>query len=130
MHIRQNLRKILICPGILLLFCSFVSAQTESTAHPFYPNWKLLQQHEKEQFLAGYLQAWLDARQTLEVVEQFVTDNPEQAVASLRKIKEIYDFSDVRPDTMARELDSYFARVENQKHPLSVAVTAARARLR
>ena len=123
-------KKHLLISYLLLILFHTPPLLAEDGPNPFYPNWKLLKQEEKTQFIAGYLRAWEDAQKTLSIVGEFVEENPDSAASSVKKIKRIYDFSSLKADTVVREVDAFYGDSDNQKEPLSRAVTAARARLR
>lgn len=115
---------------VVLLTACYALPTAHAEAAPFYPNWKLLKKEEKTQFIAGYLRAWEDAQRTLEVVEQYVSENPQSAHSSVKKIRKIYDFTTLRADTVVREVDAFYGEAKNHTQPLSIAVTAARSKLR
>lgn len=118
------------CLAIALLPLIFALPAAQAETVPFYPNWKLLKKEEKTQFIAGYLRAWEDAQRTLAVVEQYVSENPQSAQSSVKKIRKIYDFTTLRADTVVREVDAFYGESKNHTQPLSIAVTAARSKLR
>ena len=122
-------RPLLLIFTIICLIHAFgTSLSAEEPA--FYPNWKLLKQQEKTQFIAGYLQAWQDAHKIIGVLSDYVKENPDSANESLERIVKIYDFSTLRPDSIVREMDAYFSDSKNHKSSLAQAVTAARGHLR
>ena len=96
----------------------------------FLPVWQLLNREQKQQFLAGYLQGMKDAAKMTDVLGGFVKDNPASATESLQRLKGIYlNLSQVTPDSLASEIDIFFADPKNREAPLSRAVTGARNKL-
>jgi ABC-type cobalamin transport system ATPase subunit len=96
----------------------------------FLPVWQLLNREQKQQFLAGYLQAMKDASKMTDVLGTFVKDNPSSAGESLQRLKGIYlNLAQASPDFLTSEIDAFFADPKNKEAPLSRAVTAARNKL-
>lgn len=118
---------LLVCT---VLFVSNAITLQADTPAAFYPTWKLLKQEDKVQYLSGYMHAWQDAHLTLGIAADYVNQNPESAADSIRRLQRIYDFSSLRPDTLVREIDAYYADGKQQSSSLSQAITAARSRLR
>lgn len=107
-------------------------ALAESTGVPepsFSPTWKLLRNEAKQQFIAGYLFGWRDAKRVTEVAIEFVKENPTDAVSGLERVRELYDMKGLTAESMVRELDTFFAESEGKDATLSQAITAVRMRL-
>ena len=84
---------------------------------------------EKQHFIAGYLQGWLDAAKVTDIAIGFIKENPAKAIESLEGIKKVYDVSFVKPGNLVDEIDAYYAVSENKNATLSAAVTSAKASL-
>ena len=95
---------------------------------PFLPTWKLLNQEQKVQFVAGYLYGWTDARRVIDVALDYVRQNPKDAVSGLEKIRALYDMGGLKADTVAREIDSFYSDSQTKEASLSQAITAVRSR--
>ena len=99
------------------------SAQTNTS---FYPTWKLLKPSERKLFVSGYLHGWRDSRRVTEILKAHVEKNPDSAVASLEKIRELYSTADVPIEELVERLTVFYTDPENHDAPLSVAVSASR----
>lgn len=109
----------------LLLALSLVGdASADSSESPFLPTWKLLNNQEKRQFLAGYFYGWQDAHKVTDVAIDFIRDNPKTAVESLQRIQNLYDLSGLDPATATQDLDKFFSDPDHAKATLSGAITA------
>jgi len=115
------------CVGASPELCSAADGSAES---PFLPTWRLLNSEQKQQFIAGYLFGWNDAARITEIVAGFVKENPEQAQRGLEKLKNLYDLREMKPTSIAREVDLFYADPANGNAGLSLAVTFAKGRLR
>jgi hypothetical protein len=104
--------------------------ESPAADRPFLPTWKLLAPEEKRQFIAGYLYGLADAQKVMHIAQEFVRDNPKQALGSLESLASIYDMGGLSPDQIAKALDIYFNEADHSAASLSQAVTAAKARLR
>ncbi len=114
------------------LFGAAPAALTESTSAPepsFSPTWKLLRNDAKQQFIAGYLFGWRDAKRVTEVAIEYVRENPSEAVSGLERIRGLYNMEGITAESMVRELDTFFSESEGKDATLSQAITAARMRL-
>lgn len=95
----------------------------------FSPTWKLLRNEAKQQFVAGYLFGWRDAKRVTDIAIDFVKEQPTEAVRGLERIREIYDMEGLTAESLVRELDSFFGQAEGKDASFSQAITAVRARL-
>jgi hypothetical protein len=114
------------------LFGAAPAALTEGTSAPepsFSPTWKLLRNDAKQQFIAGYLFGWRDAKRVTEVAIEYVRENPSEAVSGLERIRGLYNMEGITAESMVRELDTFFSESEGKDATLSQAITAARMRL-
>jgi hypothetical protein len=112
------------CPG------SVAQAESKTAAEAsFLPTWKLLRNDSKQQFIAGYLFGWRDAKRVTDIAIDFVKENPSDTVSGLERIREIYDMEGLTAESVVRELDAFFADSEGKEATLSQAITAVRARL-
>ena len=107
---------VLICPTTVLLAESKMAPEAS-----FSPTWKLLRNDAKQQFVAGYLFGWRDAKR--------VTDIAIDYVKGLERIRGIYDMEGLTAESVVRELDTYFAQAEGKEATFSQAITAVRTRL-
>jgi hypothetical protein len=108
------------------------AALTEGSSAPepsFSPTWKLLRNDAKQQFIAGYLFGWRDAKRVTEVAIEYVRENPSEAVRGLERIRGLYNMEGITAESMVRELDTFFSESEGKDATLSQAITAARMRL-
>jgi hypothetical protein len=92
----------------------------------FLSSWKLMSAEEKQQFIAGYLFAWRDAQEVLEIARGFIGSDPSQATASIDSMLAIYNFSSVNPVLLAHEIENFYSTPENKSAPLSYAVTTVK----
>ncbi len=118
---------------ILFLFFVEVFAATcfaQDNQAAFYTTWKLLKAQEKQQFIAGYLQAFSDAKRITSIVRDYVKENPNKAQEGLIKIEALYDLSGLKADLLSQSIDTYYSLPENRNAPLSQAVSASGAALR
>lgn len=111
-----------------LLFAGTAIADT-AVEEPFQPTWRLLNYEEKQQFISGYLKGSDDASDVLDIAIGFIKDNPQEALPSLKKLRELYDLSEVKPDSLVRELETFFADSDNSRASLAKAIATARNRL-
>lgn len=95
----------------------------------FFPTWKLLSNQEKQHFVSGYVQGWMDAQKVTNIAIEFIKENPNKAVESLESIRKLYDVSLLKPEGLVREIDRFYSRGENKNASLSMAVTASKAAL-
>ena len=104
-------------------------ARTEDLSEPpFAPVWQLLNNEQKQQFIAGYLLGMKDAATMTGVLRDFVQSNPTSAQESLERLRGIYDdLSQGKPDTVSAAIDRFFKDPANKEAPLSRAITAARS---
>jgi hypothetical protein len=101
-----------------------------SEERPFLPTWKLLNQEQKQQFIAGYLFGWNDAAQITAIVAGFAKENPEQAQRGLEKLQSLYDVGNLKPGAIAREVDTFYSDPSNSSAGLSRAVSFAKGNLK
>jgi len=92
----------------------------------FYATWRLMNSTEKAQFSAGYLHGWKDAASVLDIAIEYVKENPKEALGSLEKLKKVYDMSNLKPDLAVKTLEAFYSDSDNQRAPLSKAMSAAR----
>ncbi|MCI5066179.1 hypothetical protein MRY87_10680 [bacterium] len=102
---------------------SLASAETNTS---FYPTWKLLKSNERKLFVSGYLQGWRDSKRVTEILKSHVKENPENAVASLEKVSQLYSTADIPIETLVERITAFYSDPENHGAPLSVAVSASR----
>jgi hypothetical protein len=115
--------------SLLLLFPPRTAPASERGTASFLPTWKLLDSHEKEQFIAGYLQGWKDAARVTDIAISYVKTNPEKAIDGLEGIRQLYDVRGVKPSDLAHQIDEFYADPENSDAALSRAITASKKRL-
>ncbi len=108
--------------GLLLTFTSSFAEESN-----FETTWKLLKPKEKQQFIAGYQAGWKDFDAVLEIVAQYVKDNPDQAVKSLEKLRKLYSLQGLRPDQLADGIDRFYSEGDNRDKGLAQALGAARS---
>ena len=94
----------------------------------FLPVWRHLSAHEKQQFAAGYLQALRDTASILSITREYVSSHPELALESIEKLERMCAVGSLRPATLAEEVDSFYAKAENQNAALSYVVSTARGK--
>ena len=99
---------------------------SQTASQSFMPIWKLLNQQEKQQFVAGYLQGWRDAALVTDVAIRYVGDNPGEAVAGLERIRSLYDSSTLKPALVAKHIDEFYQHPENHSAAFSAAISAAK----
>ncbi len=132
---RHHMNKLSL-PIVLCFIALFVSfAMAESTAddehavpQSFLPTWKLLNPQEKQLFISGYLHGWKDAARVTELVQQHVTEHPEQTLKSLRTIRSIYDLGGKNTRSLGplvKGIDEFYANPDNARAALSRAITAS-----
>ena len=95
----------------------------------FSPTWKLLRNDAKQQFVAGYLFGWRDAKRVTDIAIDYVKEKPTEAVKGLERIRGIYDMEGLTAESVVRELDTYFGQAEGKEATFSQAITAVRTRL-
>ena len=115
---------------VLALVACLLPLQAFGETNPFLPTWKLMTDEQKQHFISGYLHAWRDAADVTGIAIGYIKDNPKKAVNSLDTIRGLYDVTGLRPQTLAAELDEFFAEPENKDSSLSKAVTYAKNTLR
>ena len=106
----------------------FAESKVASEAS-FQPTWKLLRNEGKQQFIAGYLFAWRDAKRVTDVAIEYVQTNPSNAVSGLERIRGLYDMEGLTAESVVRELDTFFATSDGKDATLSQAIVAVRGRL-
>lgn len=124
---------IRLLPFVLALFVNLPSAvwaTGPAEERPFLPTWKLLNSEQKQQFIAGYLFGWNDAAQITAIVAGFVRENPEEAQRGLEKLQSLYAVGDLRPQAIAREVDTFYNDPTNSSAGLSRAVSYAKERVK
>jgi hypothetical protein len=117
------MKKLLLSILFLFLFPHVLVAESESS---FLPTWKLMKYEEKQHFISGYIQGWIDAAKVTDIAIGYVKENPTKAVEGLQSIRKLYDLSAMSPQNLVQELDVYFAKSENANSSLSAAITAAK----
>lgn len=93
----------------------------------FLPTWKLMKFEEKQHFISGYIQGWIDAARVTDIAIAYVRENPTRAVEGLQSVQRLYDLSAIKPQPLVEEIDAFFAKPVNSNASLSAAVTAARS---
>jgi hypothetical protein len=78
---------------------------------------------ERRYFVAGYIYGWKDAGKVMEIAQDYVRENPGNAVTGLEKIRSVYDLSSVRVDDAIRDLNAFFADPSNRDATFSQAIT-------
>lgn len=121
--ILRGLLYITLPLGLNLIPLSPTFADSNSS---FYPTWKLLKPSERKLFLSGYLHGWRDSKRVTEIVKAHIEANPDQAVASLEKIRNLYGTADLPVEALVERLTRFYSDPENHDAPLSVAVSSAR----
>ncbi len=104
------------------------TGNAESSLASFLPIWKLLNYDQKVQFVSGYIQGWKDAARVTDIAIAYVRENPKNAVDGLEKLKGLYDLSDLKPNTVVDQIDTFYADPENSEAALSRAINASRGR--
>ena len=114
-----------------LTLCAFAQETGQKReGNSFSPTWRLMQNQEKQQFIAGYIQGWRDAAKMTDIAISYVRSNPERAVEGLEGIRSLYNLGSVKPSQLVQEIDAFYADPENNTSPLSAAITSAKTRLR
>ena len=96
----------------------------------FLPTWKLLNAEQKQQFIAGYLQAWKDAAQVTDIAMGYIKENPDKALEGLSSVRALYDTQGLRPADIAHQVDLFFKETANRDASLSRAMSYAKAQMR
>jgi len=122
-------RLLLLNTGLSLALLISPVAQTASAGETsFMPTWRLLNQEQKQTFVAGYLHGWRDARRVAEIVGEHLERNPDQVHKSMQAMQAIYDLSELRPERIVRDIDQFYQEPENARAPLSKAISSSRSR--
>lgn len=121
--------KIAPIPLLALFFSIFIAthnsyAQSNDTA--FAPTWKMLSPAAKQQFVSGYLFALRDAERITDIAVDFVRKNPDVAIESLERIKQLYKVKGSNPAEIAAKIDSFYSQPENASASLSLAINSNR----
>lgn len=117
------------CFFLSLIFIWLTSAWADVSDSSFAATWKLLDGASRQQFVAGYLQAWADAAKVNEVAVDYIKENPVKAVDGLQSIKGLYDFSEISPGRLVDALNAFYSDPSNQSAGLAKAVTAIKGQL-
>jgi hypothetical protein len=128
----SKLRQVVLGTVLSVLMCPTTVLLAESKMAPeasFSPTWKLLRNDAKQQFVAGYLFGWRDAKRVTDIAIDYVKEKPTEAVKGLERIRGIYDMEGLTAESVVRELDTYFAQAEGKEATFSQAITAVRTRL-
>lgn len=107
-----------------LLFLKITTAAADVSDSSFAATWKMLDGSARQQFVAGYLQAWADAAKVNEVAIDYIKENPVKAVDGLQSIKGLYNFSEISPGRLVDALNAFYSDPSNQSAGLAKAVTA------
>lgn len=111
----------------LVLFVTQARAQNDEI--PFLPIWKMMNTQEKQQFIAGYVQGWRDAQKVTEVAQDYIRENPHDAVEGLEKIKGLYNLSGLKPEMLVKGVDAFYLEPDHSRAGLSRAISAAKSSL-
>lgn len=95
----------------------------------FYPVWKHLSYSDKQQFIAGYLQALEDTREVLQITKEYVQSNPEKAIQSLDKVDKLYTSRGLSSSSIVKEIDQLYQKQENRNARFSLLVNSAQLNL-
>lgn len=109
------------------IFLSLAAAAPQGP-ESFLPTWQLLNSQEKQLFISGYLQGWHDAARVTRVAEEHVSQNPEQALSSLKTIRSLYELDGKNANSLVKGIDEFYSEPDNASAALSMAVTAASKR--
>lgn len=126
----HSIKLILATLLIALSQASVSLAENPDSNEAFLPTWKLLTAEQKQQFIAGYLYGWKDAAVVTDIATEYVRENPSKALEGLKRTKELYDLSGLRPEIVAKAIDEFYSQPENGSRALSQAVSAAKSALR
>lgn len=116
--------------AVLCLALHARSAEAQSGETPFLPVWKMMNSQEKQQFIAGYVQGWRDAQKVTEIAQDYIRQNPNDAVEGLEKIKGLYDLSGLKPEMLVKGIDAFYLEPDHGRAGLSRAISAAKSNLR
>jgi hypothetical protein len=117
---------VLVSVALLQLSLSSTPLFAESESEAFLPTWRLLGE-EKQVFISGYMAGLRDAGKIIDIAIQYVKNNPEEAVTSLERIKQLYAVGEeVKPAQLAHAIDTFYSDPDNSKASLSKAVMSAR----
>ena len=126
------MQKISVISALGLLCLSFVAnpiashAEPELTEPPFAPTWALMNQVERQNFVAGYLHGMKDAATMTHVLRDFVRENPKSAEESLERLRAIYaGLGKGKAPEVAEGIERFFKDPANRQAPLSRAITGA-----
>lgn len=128
--LREGAIAVAVIGGLFLSSASVAKAESKIASEAsFLPTWKLLSNSAKQQFIAGYLFGWRDAKKVTDIALDFVKENPGSAVNGLEKIRDVYDMEGLTAESVVRELDRFFSDSEGKEATLSQAMTAARQQM-
>ncbi len=94
------------------------------------PIWKIMNNQEKQQFIAGYIQGWRDAQKVTEIAQDYIRQNPNDAVEGLEKVKGLYDLSGLKPEMLVKGIEDFYLQPEHSRASLSRAISAAKNSVR
>ncbi len=121
------MKKNISCILLTLLILPVMAPVTQAdTPKSFYPTWKLMKPAEKKRFLAGYIHGWQDAKRVTDILVDHVESQPDDAVKSLEKVRDIYGIADIPVDELLRRVTTFYSEIENHDAPLSVAMSSGR----
>ncbi len=108
----------------LILFIFLNQYSFADGSENIYPTWKLMKDKEKQQLMHGYRAGWEDFNKVLDIVEEFVQNNPEEAKSSIAQLKQIYSLPDSSVEKLVNEIDGFYKVAKNRTAPLSKALTS------
>ncbi|MCB9030670.1 MAG: hypothetical protein H6619_06420 [Deltaproteobacteria bacterium] len=114
---------------ILLSVAFLAPIVNASEPDTFYPVWKHLSYSDKQQFIAGYLQALEDTREVLQITKEYVQSNPEKAIQSLDKVDKLYTSRGLSSSSIVKEIDQLYQKQENRNARFSLLVNSAQLNL-
>lgn len=101
-----------------------LAISTAALGDSFGSTWKLLNQVQKEQFIAGYLQGFRDASKITDLTIKYLEENPNNVQQGLKTLQSLYDVEGARPSIIVPRLDEYFK--DNSQASLSQALSAVK----
>jgi len=110
-----------LCFALLAPPAQIANAQEQQ----FYTSWKLMNNQEKQQFIAGYMMAYANARKIAELTAQYSEHEPAKALESLRKLPNFFTIPNISPGILTQEVDTFYSDPENWSANFSKAVSAS-----
>lgn len=126
------MKKLLFLPGLAVSVCLFVFFSHPvvcwgESATSFLPTWKLLNEKQKQEFMAGYLHGWKDATAMIDIAIDYTKENPDKAVEGLQSLRRVYEVKGLRPASLVSAVNEFFRDPKNAQASLSAAVSFAKA---